>query len=99
MAKRITRDDIETSVNRLNRCGNWKDGDDGFFYLHRSNGQYTLGRWVTMETSQGPRLQWTKIASRSRRDMVAFIDAFIDGYLAYESDELHARHGNRYPRI
>jgi hypothetical protein len=52
-----------------------------------------------METSQGPRLQWTKIASRSRRDMVAFIDAFIDGYLAYESDELHARHGNRHPRI
>lgn len=99
MATYITHEYVETAVSRLNRCGNWKDGDDGFFDVHRANGQYTLGRMVTVETSQGPRLQWTKVVSRSRRDMVAFIDAFIDGYLAYESDELHHRHGNRYPRI
>jgi hypothetical protein len=99
MATRITRADIENAVYRLNNWGKWKDGDNGYFKVYSANGRYTLDRLVTLDTRNGPRLQWTKVISRPAREMVEYIDAYIDGYRQCEEDSNRGRQANRYERI
>jgi hypothetical protein len=95
MATRITRADIENAVYRLNNWGKWKDGDNGYYRVYRANGRYTLDRQLTLDTGDGPHLQWTRVISRQAREMVEYIDAYIDGYQQCEEDA----HRGRHPRI
>jgi hypothetical protein len=95
MATRITRADIENAVYRLNHWGKWKDGDNGYYRVYSANGRYTLDRLVTLDTRNGPRPQWTKVISRPAREMVEYIDAYLDGYRTREEDA----EAGRYQRI
>jgi hypothetical protein len=77
MKTRTTVFDVSCAVLRINNATKAVPGCAGWMQTRRANGAYTL---EILKAGNDSRLTWHPITTRKGAAMVAYLDAYLDGF-------------------